>query len=58
MFETGVVRANEVNHSARSSGIIGYFSMFFNMKVGCVFSLELPHRGDSNEYTHNIPVSI
>ena len=21
------------------------------MKVYCVFSLELPHRGDSNEYT-------
>ena len=27
------------------------FSIFFNMKVCCVFSLELPHRGDSNEYT-------
>ena len=26
------------------------FSIFFNMKVCCVFSLE-PHRGDSNEYT-------
>ena len=25
---------------------------FFNMKAYCVFSLELPHRGDSNEYTH------
>ena len=25
--------------------------IFFNMKVFCVFSLELPHRGDSNEYT-------
>ena len=24
---------------------------FFNMKVCCVFSLESPHRGDSNEYT-------
>ena len=24
--------------------------MFFNMKVFCVFSLESPHRGDSNEY--------
>ena len=27
------------------------FSIFFNMKVSCVFSLESPHRGDSNEYT-------
>ena len=26
-------------------------SIFFNMKVCCVFSLELPQRGDSNEYT-------
>ena len=26
-------------------------SIFFNMKVFCVFSLESPHRGDSNEYT-------
>ena len=26
------------------------FSIFCNMKVFCVFSLESPHRGDSNEY--------
>ena len=26
------------------------FSIFFNMEVCCVFSLESPHRGDSNEY--------
>ena len=26
-------------------------SVFFNMDVCCVFSLESPHRGDSNEYT-------
>ena len=26
-------------------------SIFFNMKVGCVFSLESPHRGDSSEST-------
>ena len=25
--------------------------IFFNMKVCFVFSLESPHRGDSNEYT-------
>ena len=23
-----------------------------------MFSVESPHRGDSNEYTHNIPLSI
>ena len=27
------------------------FLIFFNMKVCCVFTLEPPHRGDSNEYT-------
>ena len=27
------------------------FSILFNIKVYCVFSLELPHQGDSNEYT-------
>ena len=27
------------------------FSIFFNMKVCCVFLLESPHRGDSNENT-------
>ena len=26
-------------------------SIFFIMKVYCVFSLESPQRGDSNEYT-------
>ena len=28
-----------------------FFSIFFNMKVCCVFSLESLHQGDSNEYT-------
>ena len=27
------------------------FSIFFSMKVYCMFSLESPQRGDSNEYT-------
>ena len=27
------------------------FRFFFSMKVYCVFSLESPPRGDSNEYT-------
>ena len=42
-----------VNHSARSGGIIRIyvFFIFFKMKVCCVFSLESPHRGNSNEYT-------
>ena len=34
------------------------FSIFFNMKVCCVFSLESPHRGDSNEYTQNTIFNI
>ena len=32
---------------------------FFDVKVCCVSSLELPHLGDSNEYTqYTIPLSI
>ena len=38
-----------VNHSARSGGVIGIYFRFFNVKVCCVFLLESPHRGDSNE---------
>ena len=37
-----------VNHSAMPGGIIGISSQ---LKVFCVFTLESPHRGDSNEYT-------
>ena len=41
-----------VNHSARSGDIIEIsFSIFFNMKVCCVFSIESPHRDDFNDYT-------
>ena len=29
----------------------GYIFDFLNMEVYCVFSLESPHHGDSNEYT-------
>ena len=32
--------------------------IFFNMKVWCMFSLESPHRGDSNEYTQHTIISI
>ena len=38
-----------VNNSARSGDIIGINFMIFNTKVCCVFSVESPHRGDSNE---------
>ena len=34
------------------------FSIIFNMTVCCVFSLESPHRGDSNEYTQYTILNI
>ena len=39
-----------VNHSVRrhNKNIV---SIFFNIKLYCVFSLKSPHRGDSNKYT-------
>ena len=40
-----------VDESARSGGIIRICLIFYNMKVCCVFSLESPHWGDSNENT-------
>ena len=40
-----------VSHLAKSGGIIRITSISFNMKVCGVFSLESPHRGNSNEYT-------
>ena len=40
-----------VDNSARSGGLIRISSIFYNMKVYCLFSFESPHRGDSNEYT-------
>ena len=50
MFETEVVRDNEC-YSLRQRHNRDVFSIFLLMKVCCVFSLESPHRGDSNEYT-------
>ena len=48
-----------VDYSARSGGIIGtIFSIFFNMKACCVFSLESPHQCDSNEYTQHAIINI
>ena len=40
-----------VVHSARSGGIIRIPLIFYNVKICCVFSLESPYCGDSNEYT-------
>ena len=52
MFDKGKFVLMSVNHSAWSGGIIRIaFFIFFNMKICCVFSLESPHRGDSNVYT-------
>ena len=34
------------------------FSLFFNVKVCCVISLESPHRGNSNEYTKYTIINI
>ena len=54
MFETGVVRASECLSQCQVRGHNGdIFSIFFNMKVCCVFTLKSPHRGDSNEYTQH-----
>ena len=39
-----------VDKSARLGGIITLSLIFNSMKVCCVFSLQSPHRGDSNEY--------
>ena len=39
---------------SRSRGIMrDIFSIFYNMKVYCVCSLESPDRGGSNEYTQH-----
>ena len=52
MFETGVVRTNErlSLHQVRKHNR-DIFSIFFYLNVCCGFSLESPHRGDSNENT-------
>ena len=52
MFETGVVQVNEC-YSKRQVRRHNWdiFSIFFNMKVYCLFSLESHQRGDSYEYT-------
>ena len=40
-----------VDNSARSGGILGISLIYYNKKVFCLFSLESPHLGDSNEHT-------
>ena len=47
-----------VNHSARSGDIIGIYFCFLHLKIRSVFSLESPHRGESNEYTQNTTFNI
>ena len=57
-FETVVVRANEVDESARSGGIIRISLVSNKMKVCCVFSSESPQWGDSNENTQDTIFNI
>ena len=40
-----------VDNSARSEGIVRISVIFYNMKVYCVFSLELLHSNDYTQYT-------
>ena len=52
-----------VDNNTRSGGITRISLIFYSMKVCCVFSLESPYRGDSNNEailisTQNVPFSI
>ena len=48
-----------VNDGARSRGIKkDIFPIFFNVNKCCVFSLESPHRGDSNENIQHTIINI
>ena len=38
---------------AQENKYLGIFFLFYHGIVCCVFSLESPHRGDSNEYTQH-----
>ena len=59
MFEAGEDRANECYSLRQARRNIKYiFSIFCNINVCCVFSLESPHRGDSNEYSQYIIFNI
>ena len=62
MFSTGVVRANKCCSKCQGRRYNrDIFLIFFNMKICCVFSLfslKLPHLGDSNEYTQYTIINI
>ena len=50
-FEPGIVRASEcLSYRLVRRQNRDILSLFFNMKVYCVFSLDSPDRADSNEY--------
>ena len=38
---------------AQENEYLGIFFLFYHVIVCCVYSLESPHRGDSNEYTQH-----
>ena len=38
---------------AQENNYLGFFFLFYDGIVCCVYSLESPHRGDSNEYTQH-----
>ena len=44
----------EVLPIAQENKYLGKFFYFYREIVCCVYSLELPHRGNSNEYTQHI----
>ena len=47
-----------VDKSARSGGMTRISLIFYNIKVCCVYLLESPHWGDSNEYTKHTILNI
>ena len=52
MFGIGDVRVNGCESGRQVGSLNGnVFSIFYNMKVFCAFSVESPHRGDSDEHT-------
>ena len=42
----------EIPSIAQENKYLGIFFLFYHEIVYCVYSLKLPHRGDSNEYTN------
>ena len=59
MFETEVGGANEsLSQRQVRRPTKDILSIFFNMNVRCLFSLESPHRGDSNVYIQPTIINI